>query len=229
LTFFLFLFGPFPFQSCRHQFLTIIEFVSFPLYSIIQPLSGDVTSPDSLQAAATRVREEVGYINLLITNAGTPGPGLKGIPSRPTVSDFVQAAWTSPPPDFNRVYEVNCTAAYYTILAFLELLDLGNQRKTTTKNDTPYVKSQVIATASMAGFLRDARFGFAYSSSKAALVSLIKTFATYCVPWGIRFNAVALGRELNPPKGSYIIIGLRKANRKARSKKCFHRKCPLRC
>lgn len=91
--------------------------------------------------------------------------------------------------EFNAVYGLNCTAAFYTVLAFLELLDEGNKR-----GNYP-LKSQVIATASMAGFMRDARYGFAYSSSKAALISLIKCFATYCVPWGIRFNALAAGCE----------------------------------
>jgi len=89
--------------------------------------------------------------------------------------------------EFNEVYGLNCTSVYYTILAFLELLDKGNQKKNCA------VKSQVIATASMAGYMRDPRWGFAYCSSKAALVSMIKCFSTYCVPWGIRFNAIAAG------------------------------------
>jgi len=91
--------------------------------------------------------------------------------------------------EFNEVYGLNCTSVYYTILAFLELLDKGNQKKNCA------VKSQVIATASMAGYMRDPRWGFAYCSSKAALVSMIKCFSTYCVPWGIRFNAIAAGCE----------------------------------
>ncbi|KAF2867543.1 short chain dehydrogenase/reductase family [Massariosphaeria phaeospora] len=155
--------------------------------NVIKPLAADVTSQDSLRAAANIVQQEVGYINLLVPNAGTAGPPLKGLTARPSVSDFVRAAWSSPPVDFTQVYGLNCTGLYYTILAFLELLDEGNKRR------SHHPKSQVVATASMASFLRDARYGFAYSSSKAAVVSLIKTFATYCVPWGIRFNAIALG------------------------------------
>ncbi|KAL1979272.1 hypothetical protein VTN96DRAFT_6328 [Rasamsonia emersonii] len=155
--------------------------------SVIRPLPADVTSQDSLKAAADVVRQEVGYINVLVANAGMAGPGLKGLPPRATVSEFVQNAWNVPMAEFNAVYGLNCTAAFYTVLAFLELLDEGNK-----KGNYP-LKSQVIATASMAGFMRDARYGFAYSSSKAALISLIKCFATYCVPWGIRFNALAAG------------------------------------
>ena len=155
--------------------------------SVIIPLPADITSQDSLRAAATRVQDETGYINLLVPNAGTGGPGLEGLSARPNLSEFVQSAWSIPPADINRVYELNCTGVYYTIIAFLELLDKGNSQGL----DSP--KSQVLAAASMASFLRDSRYGFAYSSSKSAVVSLIKTFATYCVPWGIRFNAIALG------------------------------------
>ena len=89
-------------------------------------------------------------------------------------------------PDFNAVYAINCTAVYYTILAFLELLDEGNKKRN-------YTKSQIIATASINSFMRDPRTEFAYRSSKAALVSMIKCFSTYCVPWEIRFNAIAAG------------------------------------
>lgn len=93
-------------------------------------------------------------------------------------------------PEFDEVYSLNCTAVYYTILAFLELLDEGNKRR--KPGD---VKSQVVATASMVAFQRDPRYGFAYCSSKAALISMIKCFATYGVTWGIRFNAIAAGCE----------------------------------
>ena len=151
------------------------------------PLKGDVTNRESLQTLSRVVTKETGYINLLIANAGVAGPGLQGLSPRATVSEFVKTAWSSPMADFNSVYGVNCTGVYYSIVAFLELLDAGNRKMSYGP------KSQVIATASMASFLRDARYGFAYCSSKAALISMIKCFATYCVPWGIRFNTIAAG------------------------------------
>ena len=156
----------------------------------IVPLVGDVTSQTDLARVAAAVREQSGHMHLLIANAGTPGPGLSGLNARPTVSDFVRKAWASPMTDFDAVYALNCSAVYYTILAFLELLDAGN-----TTAPRPGVKSQVIVTSSMVAFQRDPRYGFAYCSSKAAVVSLVKCFATFAVHWGIRFNAIALGRE----------------------------------
>jgi NAD(P)-dependent dehydrogenase (short-subunit alcohol dehydrogenase family) len=90
--------------------------------------------------------------------------------------------------EFNATYGLNCTALYYTVLAFLELLDEGNKRKMYLNG-----KSQVIATAANAAFLRIAKTGFGLTSSKAAVVSLVKSLSTFCVPWGIRFNALAPG------------------------------------
>ncbi|KAF2028992.1 NAD(P)-binding protein [Setomelanomma holmii] len=38
---------------------------------IVIPVQGDVTSQESLLAIATRIEDDVGYINLVVTNAGT--------------------------------------------------------------------------------------------------------------------------------------------------------------
>jgi len=155
---------------------------------IITPLQGDVCDQAALKAMAERVKAEVGYINLLVANAGKSGPMLETLKPRYTLSDFVNLAWSSPMADFNDVYGLNCTALYYTVIAFLELLDAGNK-----SGQYAGGKSQVIATASTASFLRNPRAGYAYLSSKAAVISLIKSFSTFCVPWGIRFNAIAAG------------------------------------
>jgi NAD(P)-dependent dehydrogenase (short-subunit alcohol dehydrogenase family) len=137
---------------------------------------------------AAVVRRESGYINLFIANAGITGPGLTNLKTRHTLADFVAHVWKTPMSEFDAVYGLNCTAVFYSIIAFLELLDEGNK-------STYGCKSQVIATASTASFLRNPRAGFAYTSSKAALVSMMKSFSTFCVPWGIRFNALAAGCE----------------------------------
>ena len=159
------------------------------IQSII-PLQGDVTSQEDLLALAEHVRQDVGYLNLLVVNAGMTGPGLADLKPKHTLAEFVEHAWKTPMNEFNAVYELNCSAVFYTVLAFLELLDEGNK-----KTDKVYkCKSQVIATASTASFLRNPRSGFAYTSSKAAVVSMMKSFSTFCAPWGIRFNALAAGR-----------------------------------
>jgi NAD(P)-dependent dehydrogenase (short-subunit alcohol dehydrogenase family) len=160
-------------------------------YTSIVPLTGDVTKRDDLERLAEIVREDTGYVNLVVANAGMTGPGLQQLKPGHTLKEFVKHAWATPMDDFSAVYELNCTATYYTTLAFLELLDEGNRRKT-------YVKSQVIATASCASFLRNPMAGYAYCSSKAGVVSMMKCLSTFCVPWGIRFNVIAAGCKFTP-------------------------------
>jgi NAD(P)-dependent dehydrogenase (short-subunit alcohol dehydrogenase family) len=72
-------------------------------------------------------------------------------------------------------------------VAFLKLLDLGN------KNGNVKQKSQVIAISSIGAFNRVPLAGFAYSASKAAVIHLMKQFATALVPWDIRSNVIAPG------------------------------------
>lgn len=147
-----------------------------------------MTKKDQLKEIAETVRKDVGYINILVANAGMTGPGLADLKSRHTLAEFVEHVWKASAEDFNAVYELNCTGVFYSVIAFMELLDAGN-------NTTYPCKSQVIATASTASFLRQPRAGFAYTSSKAALVSMMKSFSSFCVPWGIRFNSLAAGRK----------------------------------
>ncbi|XPS80621.1 hypothetical protein M3J07_012596 [Ascochyta lentis] len=156
--------------------------------SIVVPIRADVTSKDELATAADVARREIGYIHLLVANAGVSGPMLDELKPRYTLHDFVEHAWASPIEEFTDTYHVNCSSVYYTILAFLELLDEGNKHRPESG-----CKSQVIATASTASFLRHPRTGYAYLSSKAGLISMLKTLSTFCVPWGIRFNSIAAG------------------------------------
>lgn len=136
------------------------------------------------------MKHESGYIDLLVANAGITGPGLQSLRPGHTLAEYVQHAWNTPMQEFNAVYELNCTAVYYTVLAFLELLDEGNKRNTGSNS-----RSQVIAIASCASFLRNPLAGYAYCSSKAGLVSMMKCFSTHCAPWAIRFNVIAAGCE----------------------------------
>ncbi|KAL6717309.1 hypothetical protein ACLMJK_005224 [Lecanora helva] len=175
--------------------------------SVITPLPGDVSSKDSLKSIAEKVKNEVGYINLLSCNAGMSGPMLEKLKPRHTLSDFVEHVWKTPKEEFTDVYDLNCSAVFYSIVAFLELLDQGNQQ------GNP-VKSQVIATASTASFLRNPRAGFAYCSSKAGVISMMKCFSTFMVPFGIRFNMIAAGlfpSEMSAPLFNPFKISKEKA------------------
>lgn len=169
----------------------------------IIPLPGDVTSKESLSSMAERVKKEVGYVNLVVANAGITGPGLVGLRPDASLKEFVEHAWATSTEDFTDVFDVNVTAAYYTTLAFLALLDAGNE----PGHKLGCVRSQVMVTASTASYMRQVRAGFAYSASKAGVLHLVKLLSTTLVRYGIRTNGIAPGlfpSELAAPLGAAL-------------------------
>lgn len=157
----------------------------------IIPIQGDVTSKDSLQAAADQIQKEHGFINVLFANSGIIGVSAasSGLPTdrTPTVKEFKDAMWKPSIEDFSQAAHVNVSGVFYTALAFLELLDEGNKRKNVEQ------KSNIIVTSSIAGFSRRIAAGISYSASKAGTNHLIKTLATTFSPYKIRVNGIAPG------------------------------------
>ncbi|KAF2116322.1 short-chain dehydrogenase/reductase [Lophiotrema nucula] len=152
----------------------------------IIPIQGDVTSKPSLQTIVNQIKEEKGYINVLIANSGITGPSLKDMPKNPDLTTYQEHLWTWEPPSFTQTFEVNTTAVFFTITAFLGLLGEGNKQgfKQT---------SQVVATSSIGGFNRLPLAGHAYGASKAAVTHMMKQFASTLVPYDIRANVLAPG------------------------------------
>ena len=154
------------------------------------PIQCDVTSKESLGAAATRIRSEQGYIDTIFANSGIIGvEAAKLLPQgrKPTVKEFQDAMWKPSMEEFTQASHVNVTGVFYTAVAFLDLLDEGNKR-----NIVPQ-KSSIIITASISSVSRHLSAGFAYSSSKAGVSHLSKVLATYLAEYKIRVNAVAPG------------------------------------
>ena len=166
---------------------------SVPTKNII-PLVADVTSKEALSNAVSTIKSEVGYINVLIANSGILGPQASTlITPTSTVADF-QKAWGEVSFDeFNETFRVNVVAVWFTVVAFLGLLDEGNKKGNVAQ------KSQVIVTSSIGGFNRAVPGGFAYGQSKAAASHLAKQLATNLVPFEIRSNVIAPGCEFFAP------------------------------
>jgi len=161
---------------------------------IIIPVVCDVTSKDSLASLAAKVKEEVGYVNLLVCNSGIVGPPVSelGVTPKDGAASLQKAIWDKwSVEDFTRTYEVNCTAVFFTAIAFLELLDLGNK----PENRVEGVLSQIVITGSIASYIRVVVSGFAYVSSKAGVVQMMKAMATYLAPFQIRSNAICPGKQ----------------------------------
>lgn len=170
---------------------------SVPTGNII-PIVGDVTSKDSLLAAVKHIESETGYVNVVIANSGVAGPQTPAPSPDVSLADFAKGLFDVDPLKQSNTFEVNVTATWYTVAAFLPLLDAGN-----AKDNVP-VKSQVIATSSVASFSRSNRAGFAYGQSKAAVTHMMKQLATSLVPYGIRSNVLAPGIYPSDLSGAMI-------------------------
>jgi NAD(P)-dependent dehydrogenase (short-subunit alcohol dehydrogenase family) len=162
----------------------------------IIPIVGDVTSKKSLKSIADRVEKEVGYINVLIANSGIGGPQAKITPET-TLEDFQRQMWEMDFDDYVNTFSVNTAAVWYTVMAFLMLLDKGNEKGNVEQ------RSQVIATSSIGGFNRLAPGGYAYGQSKAGTTLMMKQLATALAPYRIRSNAICPGREFDLTYHSY--------------------------
>jgi NAD(P)-dependent dehydrogenase (short-subunit alcohol dehydrogenase family) len=105
------------------------------------------------------------------------------------------------------------------MLAFLELLDAGNKKAMAggfgaplgPDRRHPAIQSQVLFTASIAGFSRAKWTSPVYGSSKAALIWLTKHASSNLGPHGIRANALAPG--LFPSELAANLIGTRDPDR----------------
>lgn len=135
------------------------------------------------------IEEQVGYITVLVNNAGIAGPAIKPLtPEANSIKDFQNELLNLSLPDFQRTFDVNVTAVFYGTAVFLELLSKGNN------HGIPGVSSQVITIASISGYVRDSReYCPAYTLSKAAAIHLGKLMANMFVKYNIRSNVIAPG------------------------------------
>ncbi|KAI8953830.1 hypothetical protein F4801DRAFT_87745 [Xylaria longipes] len=161
----------------------------------IIPVVGDVTDKASLAAVADRIRKEQGYVNLLFANAGVSGPKVfeflsgKEPGEKPTIQELQEALWKPEMLDFSNPMHVNCTSVFYTIVAFLDLLDAGTKKRNLPSD------AQILVTSSIAGVSRYLASSFAYSVSKAAVSHLVKMVSTLCAQnqYRIRCNTIVPG------------------------------------
>lgn len=163
----------------------------------IIPLVGDVTSKDNLQSIAKHIEREVGYINVLVANSGIGGPQPNPIKPETSLQDFQASIWQASLEEYTNTFAVNTSAVWFTVAAFLPLLDAGNKKANVEQ------ASQVIATSSIGGFNRNAPGGYAYGQSKAATTALMKQLATNLVPFRIRSNVIAPGCMFPRPGSVY--------------------------
>ena len=125
----------------------------------------DLRVPDDIVAAAARVRDEFGSIDVLVNNAG--------------VMDALRPPLKVSLPQWELAFAVNVTAPFLLCQAVLPGM-IAKQR------------GAIVNIASIAGF-SGGRAGTAYTASKHALVGLTRSIAFTHVEDGIRCNAICPG------------------------------------
>ncbi|KAK8135356.1 short chain dehydrogenase [Apiospora sp. TS-2023a] len=166
-------------------------------YSSLVPLQCDVTSKQALQAA----------FDLIEHDAGLPsGRAVRFDPAAPSVSELRATLFADfATEDMNDTLRLNVTAAFFTMTAFLELLDAGNANalkggggwgKPLAQGgggDVPAIQSQVVFTTSISAFSRHWSSSPPYLTSKVAIMQVTKHASTQLAKFGIRVNAIAPG------------------------------------
>lgn len=168
----------------------------------IVPIQGDVTSKADLQAAVDKITQEVGYVNLVIANSGSIGPAIRFNPNS-SIKELRETLFTDfKPEEMTDTLNLNVTAAFFTMTAFIELLDAGNKKalsggfgKPAEGSSVPLIQSQVIFTTSVSAFSRHWSSSPPYLTSKVAIMQVAKHASTQLAPHGIRVNALAPGSK----------------------------------
>ena len=159
----------------------ILESAAASLGPNVIPIQCDTTSQGSLQSAASFIQGDIGYLNLLICNAGTGGPQIKPIGAETTLKDWADQNLAHDVSKYTDTFTSNSASVWYTSMAFLELLDKGNKAENLPQS------SQIIVTTSITGLNKRPPAGFAYSQSKAAAILSAKQLAVVLPRWNIRY------------------------------------------
>lgn len=141
-----------------------------------------------MERIVAQITQEVGYINLLVANAGVTGPIVKP-PTTTPFPEYQKELWDVSSEAFDQTFSVNVGAVYFSVAAFLPLLTAGNEKGNLAQS------SQVVITSSIGSYGRVPMAHFAYSASKAAVTQMAKQMSTAFTKHMIRFNVIAPGCE----------------------------------
>ncbi|KAI4643223.1 uncharacterized protein J4E78_009948 [Alternaria triticimaculans] len=174
----------------------------------LHALPCDVTDLSSVKAAADTIQKDIGYVDVLINNAGVIGPkngaDIYKAESIQQLSETMVAGYDN----WADAMAINTQSVIGVSATFLPLLEAANTRRgwtpgkvTGTGNararSTDLASSNsidtdddrmahIITIASVASYMRWVSAGLAYNASKAAAAHLGKMMATFLSEWGIR-------------------------------------------
>jgi NAD(P)-dependent dehydrogenase (short-subunit alcohol dehydrogenase family) len=149
--------------------------------------------------------DDKGKAGLALSPSGKIQVG-RVLPPAATAAQVESFLLGTTPDEFLTSYRVNTMGVFYTIAAFISLLDAGNRRShdDSTKGDSEQQeakgegvqvkrKSHVVAIASVSGQNNNATGGCAYGMSKAAVIQLMGQMMRILAPLGIRGNTLSPG------------------------------------
>ncbi|KAL6704820.1 hypothetical protein ACN47E_007624 [Coniothyrium glycines] len=189
--------------------------------SVLTALPGDVTDLQSVRQAVAQIKQEVGWVDVLINNAGVLGPkngaDIYKAESIEQLSEIMVRDYDG----WAGAMAINTQAVIGVSATFLPLLEQANVRRgwasgkvgpaaglhgtgTPRKRDTSKLAqngidadddrlAHIITVASVASFMRWVSAGLAYNASKSAAAHLGKMMASFLADWGIRSNIVCPG------------------------------------
>ena len=193
--------------------------------SILKDIVCDVTDLESVKAAADFIKQDVGYVDVLINNAGVIGPkngqDIYKAESIQQLADTMVSGWDG----WASAMAINTQSVIGVSATFLPLLEAANTRRgwtpgkvTGTGNprgrDTSKLSqnnidadddrmAHIITVASVASYMRWVSAGLAYNASKSAAAHLGKMMSTFLSEWGVRSNIVCPG-----PYPSEMTVGI---------------------
>lgn len=112
--------------------------------------------------------------------------------SVPDLTTLQADLWATNKPEFNHMIDVTVTSAFYTFVAFINLLGAGNSHPASV-GSTGYMQSQFIGVTSVAGLSRADEMSLLYGSAKAGLGHLVNEISTNYAKYGIRANTIVPG------------------------------------
>ena len=173
----------------------------------------DVTDRASIAAAAARIRDEFGRLDVLVNNAGIAFAGEPGVPFEERLKSNIPSSASID--DVRKVFETNVFGVMGVTQAMLPLLreapaarivNVGSSSGSLTLNSNPDHKHRQM-------------FGAAYSPSKTALHAVSLAFAIELEKTNIKVNAACPGftaTDLNNFRGTRTVEqGAREAVRLA--------------
>jgi THO complex subunit 3 len=162
-----------------------------------------------------QIEKEVGYVDVLINNAGVLGPkngqDIYKAESITQLRDIMTTGWDG----WASAFAINTQAVIGVSATFLPLLEAANTRRgyapgrvSGTGNARAHDKSKlaaagttddddrmahIVTVASVASYMRWVSAGLAYNASKSAAAHLGKMMSTFLAEWGIRSNIICPG------------------------------------